>query len=184
MKSGWLAARIPKSVGRTSVCTKYVTSSPGEFRMSMHSIVPVGRHSTLSTTIVPNWATDRSLIRPVPVMAVPTTLPTTPRTRATSMAATPTTTDETVLATSTLLRFGTRVKVVRPVRWLHSRVIARIAMMGSTIVMGKPIAAAKVLWVSCSSGAKTIVPIVARTPTMTRLAINQNPDRAGRGPRT
>ena len=50
-------------------------------------------------------------------------------------------------------------------------------MIGSTIVIGKPIAAANVLWVSWSSGAKRIVPTVARTPTITRLAISQNPER-------
>ena len=53
------------------------------------------------------------------------------------------------------------MNVVSPVRWLHSPVIDRIAMMGSTIVIGKPIAAANVLWVSSSSGAKRIVPTVA-----------------------
>ena len=40
-------------------------------------------------------------------------------------------------------RLGTSVKVVSPLRWLHSLVTERIATIGSTTAMGKPIALAK-----------------------------------------
>ena len=48
------------------------------------------------------------------------------------------------LATMTWPRCGTRVKVVRPVRWLHSLVTDRIATIGSSTAIGKPIAAPNV----------------------------------------
>ena len=41
-------------------------------------------------------------------------------------------------------RCGTRVNVVSPLRWLHSLVTDRIAMIGRITAIGKPIAAAKV----------------------------------------
>ena len=44
----------------------------------------------------------------------------------------------------TRLRCGTSVNVVRPLRWLHSPVIARMAMIGRMTVIGKPIALANV----------------------------------------
>ena len=47
------------------------------------------------------------------------------------------------LAASTRLRFGTSVNVVRPLRWLHSEVTERIAMIGSRKTIGTPIAAPK-----------------------------------------
>ena len=40
-------------------------------------------------------------------------------------------------------RCGTSVNVVRPVRWLHSLVTERIAIIGRMTAIGKPIAAAK-----------------------------------------
>ena len=49
----------------------------------------------------------------------------------------------TAFAAITRPRLGTRVKVVSPLRWLHSLVTERIATMGSTTAIGKPIAAAK-----------------------------------------
>ena len=48
------------------------------------------------------------------------------------------------LAAITRPRCGTRVKVVSPLRWLHSLVTERIAIIGRITVIGKPIAAAKV----------------------------------------
>ena len=56
---------------------------------------------------------------------------------------TPTPTAQSALASTTRLRCGTRVKVVRPLRWLHSLVTERIAIIGSTTDIGNPIAAAK-----------------------------------------
>ena len=67
-----------------------------------------------------------------------------PITKANSIEATATATDETTLAAITRFRCGTSVNVVRPVRWLHSPVIDKIAMIGSTTVIGNPIALAKV----------------------------------------
>ena len=60
------------------------------------------------------------------------------------MAATPTTTEATTFARTTRLRCGTRTKVVRPLRWLHSPVIDSTAMIGRITVIGKPIALANV----------------------------------------
>jgi hypothetical protein len=56
------------------------------------------------------------------------------------------------LAPSTLPRCGTRVKVVRPLRWLHSLVTARMPMIGRITVIGAPIAAAKLSNVSSVVG--------------------------------
>ena len=80
----------------------------------------------------------------VPVMAVPTMLPTAPIAIATSIEATPTMTAEMALAPITRPRCGTSVNVVRPLRWLHSLVTERIAIIGRMTDIGMPIAAAKV----------------------------------------
>ena len=42
-------------------------------------------------------------------------------------------------------RCGTRVKVVSPLRWLHSAVTDRIAMIGRMSIIGTPMAPVKVL---------------------------------------
>ena len=81
------------------------------------------------------------------------------------------------LAPRTLPRCGTSVKVVRPLRWLHSLVTARMPMIGRITVMGAPMAAAKLSKVSWSSGAKMMRAAVARTLMMTMLASSQNPER-------
>ena len=74
-------------------------------------------------------------------------------------------------------RQGTRVYVVRPVRWLYSPVTDRIAMIGSTTESGMPIAVEKVSCVIASSGAQRITAAVASTDTMPTLAISQKPAR-------
>ena len=51
--------------------------------------------------------------------------------------------ETTTLAPITRPRCGTRVNVVRPLRWVHSLVTDRIAMTGSSTVIGMPIAAPK-----------------------------------------
>ena len=61
------------------------------------------------------------------------------------MVATATPTQAIALAAMTRPRCGTRVNVVSPLRWLHSLVTDRIAMIGRTTVIGKPIAVANVL---------------------------------------
>ena len=65
-------------------------------------------------------------------------------TKANTIEATPTATEAMTLAAMTRFRCGTRVNVVRPLRWLHSPVIDRMAIIGRTTVIGKPIALAKV----------------------------------------
>ena len=47
------------------------------------------------------------------------------------------------LARMTRPRCGTRVKVVRPLRWLHSAVTDRTAMTGRMTAIGKPMARVK-----------------------------------------
>ena len=78
-----------------------------------------------------------------PASWLPTTLPRAPTASATRIEAIPTSTVSSSLASTTRLRLGTMVNVVRPVRWLHSLVIERAAMIGSTIVIGMPMAPAK-----------------------------------------
>ena len=90
---------------------KYTTSAPTELRMSMPSMVPVSRQSRLPSTMFAASATETSQTRSVPVIALPTTLPTAPRAMAKSIAATPTPRDVRTLAAMTRLRRGTRVNV-------------------------------------------------------------------------
>ena len=78
-----------------------------------------------------------------PASWLPTMLPSAPTARATRIEATPTARCRAAWPATTRLRLGTSVNVVRPVRWLHSLVIERTAMIGSTIVIGMPMAPAK-----------------------------------------
>ena len=55
----------------------------------------------------------------------------------------PTRTVAIALAPITRPRCGTRVNVVSPLRWLHSLVTARIAIIGRITDIGRPIAVAK-----------------------------------------
>ena len=55
----------------------------------------------------------------------------------------PTRTVAIALAPITRPRLGTRVNVVSPLRWLHSLVTARIAIIGKITDIGRPIALAK-----------------------------------------
>ena len=87
---------------------------------------------------------DASQTRGVPVTAVPSRLPRAPTANATSMETTPTDTAQTSFAPITRPRCGTRVKVVSPLRWLHSLVTDRIAIIGRMTAIGKPIAVANV----------------------------------------
>ena len=79
-----------------------------------------------------------------PAMAEPRTLPPAPITIATAIETTPMPTAQMPLASTTRPRCGTRVNVVSPLRWLHSLVTDRSAIIGSTTDIGNPIAAAKV----------------------------------------
>ncbi len=58
------------------------------------------------------------------------------------MATMATPTQAIALAAMTRPRCGTRVNVVSPLRWLHSAVTDKIAMIGRTTVIGKPTAVA------------------------------------------
>ena len=99
----------------------------------------------------------KSHVVSTPAMAVPTTLPTAPTAIAMTIETTAMPRVPIALARMTRPRLGTSVNVVRPVRWLHSLVIERIAIIGSTTAIGKPMAAAKLSYVSASSGANRIV---------------------------
>ena len=66
----------------------------------------------------------------VPAIADPTTLPSAPTAKATGIATTPTSTETTAFAAMTRCRCGTRVNEVSPLRWLHSLVTERMAMIG------------------------------------------------------
>ena len=92
------------------------------------------------------------------------------------METTPTPTAEIALAQTTRPRCGTSVNVVRPLRWLHSLVTDKMAMIGKMIVIGTPMAAAKLLYVIASSGANRITAPVASRAVIAMLVISQNPD--------
>ena len=83
-------------------------------------------------------------MRSVPVNAVPSTLPTAPTAMASSIETTPRATAAIALALMTRPRWGTKVKVVRPLRWVHSLVTDKTAIIGKMTAIGKPIAAANV----------------------------------------
>ena len=70
-------------------------------------------------------------------------MPTAPTANATAIETTPTTKVANALAPMTRPRLGTSVNVVSPLRWLHSLVTPRIAIIGRITDIGKPIAAAK-----------------------------------------
>ena len=70
-------------------------------------------------------------------------LPIAPTPRASAIEATPIAMVTANFARITRPRCGTRVNVVRPARWLHSPVTARIATTGSRMVIGTPMAPAK-----------------------------------------
>ena len=71
-------------------------------------------------------------------------LPSAPITMATTIETTAIETATIALAATTRPRCGTSVNVVSPLRWLHSLVTERIAIIGRITAIGKPIAAAKV----------------------------------------
>src|SRR5689334_19420716 len=80
------------------------------------------------------------------------------------------------LAPITRRRSGTRVKVVRPLRWLHSLVTERIAMTGRTTVIGKQTAVANEVYVSPSGDENAMTAADARSASSPVLAISQSPD--------
>ena len=104
---------------------------------------PISMLSTVASVIVSIWLTDVSHTGSMPAIAAPTTLPRAPMASARTMATTPTTTATASLAVMTRPRCGTRVKVVRPLRWLHSLVTERIAMIGRMTTIGNPTAEPK-----------------------------------------
>ena len=63
---------------------------------------------------------------------------------ASTIEATPMVTAAIALAVMTRPRCGTRVKVVRPLRWVHSLVTDKTAIIGRMTAIGKPMAVAKV----------------------------------------
>ena len=70
------------------------------------------------------------------MIAAPSRLPSAPTANASTIAAMAMATEEMALAVMIRLRCGTRVNVVRPVRWLHSLVTARIAISGRMMTPG------------------------------------------------
>ena len=101
---------------------------------------PTSMPRTLASSIVSRLAAVRSHTGSTPAMAVPATLPTAPIAKATGVATSATTTEATSLPAMIRQRCGTRVKVVRPLRWLHSAVTDRIAMIGRISDIGTLIA--------------------------------------------
>ena len=103
---------------------------------------PIISPSTFANMISRAWTKLMSHTRSVPVIAVPARLPRAPMPKARSIETTPISTAPIALAPITLPRWGIRVNVVSPVRWLHSPVTARMATIGRMTAIGKPIEAA------------------------------------------
>ena len=78
-----------------------------------------------------------------PASAEPATLPRAPTARATATEPRPTRRVAIALAPITCPRLGISVNVVSPLRWLHSFVTARIAMIGRITDIGNPLALTK-----------------------------------------
>ena len=78
-----------------------------------------------------------------PASAEPARLPRAPTAKATAIETRPTRKVAIALAPITRPRLGTSVNVVSPLRWLHSLVTARIAIIGKITDIGNPIAVAK-----------------------------------------
>ena len=70
-------------------------------------------------------------------------LPSAPMASATPIETAPSAIETTILARITRPRCGTSVNVVSPLRWLYSLVTDRIAITGSSRVIGTPMAAPK-----------------------------------------
>ena len=73
----------------------------------------------------------------------PSTLPSAPTAKTRATEPSPTRRVAIALAPITRPRLGTSVNVVSPLRWLHSLVTARIAIIGKITDIGNPIALAK-----------------------------------------
>ena len=97
----------------------------------------------LPSTIWGAVDSDTSQTVSTPASAEPARLPTAPTAKATAIEPRPTRTVATALAPITRPRLGTRVNVVSPLRWLHSLVTARMAIIGKITDIGRPIALAK-----------------------------------------
>ena len=106
---------------------------------------PTTRTNVFASTTCASSSGFWSQTAGVPAMAEPATLPTTPTANASTIDPTATPRATRPLARMTRPRWGTSVKVVSPLRWLHSLVTDRIATIGRTTAIGKPTAREKVL---------------------------------------
>ena len=86
---------------------------------------------------------------PIPsISIIPAMLPSAATPSATTTASRLTRITATSLATAMRARLGSRVKVTRPVRWLHSAVTARMPSTGSRMLCGVAVAPTKLRYVS------------------------------------
>src|SRR3954454_20518861 len=112
-----------------------------------------------------------------PASADPATLPRAPTAKATETAPRPTRRVAIALAPITRPQLGTSVKVVSPLRWLHSPVTARIAMIGKITDIGNPLALTKFWYVTSLWRPRTRsdpAEMGDRTPMLMSI---QNPER-------
>src|SRR3954447_25188929 len=91
---------------------------------------------------------ERSHAMSTPASADPARLPRAPTAKATVTAPRPTRRVAIALAPMTRPRLGTSVNVVSPLRWFHSLVTARIAMIGKITDIGNPLALTKFWYVT------------------------------------
>ena len=99
----------------------------------------------LNSTIWGAMANEMFHTVSTPASAEPATLPRAPTANARATEPRPTRRVAIALAPITRPRLGTSVKVVSPLRWLHSLVTASIATIGRITDIGNPLALAK-LW--------------------------------------
>src|SRR5680860_375665 len=106
---------------------------------------PNWRASRLAMPMVSRLEAVRFQTGSTPAINVPMTLPRAPTPKAMGTETTAVVMQAIALAARTRPRPGTRVNVVSALRWLHSSVTDKIAMIGRTIVVGMPIADANEL---------------------------------------
>jgi hypothetical protein len=105
---------------------------------------PINMPRTLPSRKYTPTVTVTSHTRAVPVIAVPARLPTAPMAKASNTDTTPTVTEAIALVVMTRFRCGINMNVVSPLRWVHSLVTARIAIIGRMTATGNLIAETKV----------------------------------------
>src|SRR5688500_11281460 len=129
----------------TNEKTKNATIAPAELRINVPHARPIAsvrpRESRTYGTATRSWSQTVAL----PEIHDATRLPPAPTENASAVAGTATETRAMALPSMMRPRCGTMVNVVSPLRWLHSAVTARAAMIGRITDIGNAIVVVNVL---------------------------------------